>query len=417
MKIIIMGGGIIGVSSAWYLARAGASVTVIDRQNDVAKETSFANCGQISPGYTTPWPAPGIPFKALKWLFQRDAPLKIHPDGSAFQWQWLLQMLANCNAKSYAVNKSRMLQLAEYSRDQFINIRRELPLSYAERQLGTLQLFRTTKQLQEMYKDLQVLEKYQVPYQALDIAGCIEREPALKTNHHLLTGGLYLPNDETGDCCVFTQKLAEQCKKLGVEFIFNREISHLEQTQQRLNAIYCGDERYSADHYVVALGSFSRNLLRDLGIKLPVYPVKGYSLSIPLSNPESAPRSTILDESYKVAITRLDNQIRVGGMAELSGYQLWLNPRRQEVLEKVVKDWYPTGGNLAQALFWSGLRPMTPDSVPLVGKTPLKNLFLNTGHGTLGWTMSLGSGKYLADIIMEKTPEISGEGLGLQRFN
>lgn len=417
MKIIIMGGGIIGISSAWYLARAGAQVTVIDRQNDVALETSFANCGQISPGYATPWPAPGIPLKALKWLLQKDAPLKIHPDGSSFQWQWLWQMLINCSSQRYQVNKSRMVQLAEYSRDQFINLRKELALNYADRQLGTLQLFRTSKQLHDMYKDVQVLEKYQVPYLELNVDECIAREPALKTNHQLLTGGLYLPNDETGDCYIFTQKLADECKKLGVEFIFNREITGLKQQQQQIKAIYCGNEQYSADHYVMALGSFSRNLLNDLGINLPVYPVKGYSLSIPLVNPEQSPSSTILDESYKVAITRLDNQIRAGGMAELSGYQLFLNPRRKEVLEKVVNDWFPDGGNLKQALFWSGLRPMTPDSVPLIGKTPLKNLSLNTGHGTLGWTMSLGSGKYLADTIMGKTPEISGEGLALDRFN
>lgn len=416
MKVLIMGGGVIGVSTAWYLAKEGCEVTLLEKNSATAMETSFANAGEISPGYATPWAAPGIPQKAIKWLFQKDGPLKVKPDGSLFQLKWMYQMWQNCNAERYAVNKGRMLRLAEYSRDQFIELRKEIGISYEDRQGGTLQLFRTNKQVASMQKDIEVLEECGVPYRALDPDGCAEVEPALaKTKHHL-TGGLQLPNDETGDCYLFTQRLAEECKKLGVKILTDKTITKIDKKNDQITAVWCSAEKYTADHYVMAMGCLSRQAMLNLAIDIPVYPVKGYSLTLPIIDESSAPRSTILDETYKIAITRFDKRIRVGGMAELAGYDLSLIDERRMTLEKVVNDLFPGGGDLRTPNFWAGLRPMTPDSTPIIGKTSIKNLSLNTGHGTLGWTMSLGSGKYLAWQILGKTPEIHIDGLDITRY-
>ncbi len=417
MKVIVLGGGVIGVSTAYYLARAGADVTVLERQSDVALETSFANAGQISPGYSTPWAAPGIPTKAIKWLFQRHAPLAVRPDGSLFQLQWMAQMLANCNDAAYAVNKERMMRLSEYSRDCLRSLRQEIGLQYEARTGGTLQLFRSQKQLDGAARDIPVLEACNVPFELLDEAGCARAEPALAKVPGRVVGGLRLPNDETGDCQRFTTELARQAQQLGVKFRFNTEIDTLEVERGRIAAVSLADgERLVADHYVVAMGSFSRQLVKHLGLNLPVYPTKGYSLTVPIIHPDGAPVSTVLDETYKIAITRFDDRIRVGGMAELGGYDLSLNPRRRETLEMVVTDLFPEGGDVKAASFWTGLRPMTPDGTPIVGRTPYANLSLNTGHGTLGWTMACGSGKLLADIVIGQRPEISTDGLAIDRY-
>ncbi len=416
MKVIVLGGGVVGVSTAWYLAKAGVEVTVLERQDGVALETSFGNAGQISPGYSAPWAAPGIPTKAIKWMFQRHAPLAIQPDGSVYQLQWIAKMLANCNEKSYALNKSRMMRLAEYSRDMIKDLRAETGLDYEGRQGGTLQLFRSQAQVEGMAKDIAVLKECGVDFNVLDPDGCARIEPALAKVKHKLTGGLQLPNDETGDCNLFTSRLAELAAAKGVKFRFGVNISAIETHNGRITGVRIGDEMLTADHYVVALGSYSRDLLQNLGIDIPVYPVKGYSLTVPITSPAMAPVSTILDETYKVAITRFNDRIRVGGMAELAGYNLDLNPRRRETLEMVVGDLYPDGGDIPAATFWTGLRPMTPDGTPIIGATRFANLSLNTGHGTLGWTMSAGSGKVLADQIVGVQPEISVDGLSIQRY-
>lgn len=416
MKVIVLGGGVVGVSTAWYLAKAGCEVTVLERQDGVALETSFGNAGQISPGYSAPWAAPGIPLKAIKWMFQKHAPLAISLDGSLYQLKWMAMMLANCNESAYALNKSRMMRLAEYSRDKIKELRAETGLGYEGRQGGTLQLFRSQAQLDAMEKDIAVLKECGVPFNAVDPDGCARIEPALAKVKHKLTGGLQLPNDETGDCNLFTTHLAEQARLKGVQFLFGQHITAIENDGQRITGIRVGNELHTADHYVVALGSYSRDLLKSLAIDIPVYPVKGYSLTVPITNPAAAPVSTVLDETYKVAITRFDNRIRVGGMAELAGYNLELKPARRATLEMVVGDLYPDGGDIPAATFWTGLRPMTPDGTPIIGATRFANLSLNTGHGTLGWTMSAGSGKVMADLITGVKPEISTDGLSIQRY-
>ncbi|MNS48423.1 D-amino acid dehydrogenase small subunit [compost metagenome] len=416
MKIVVLGGGVIGVASAWYLAKAGHQVTLLERRGGVALETSHANAGQISPGYASPWAAPGIPLKAAKWLLQKHAPFTVRPTSDPFQLRWMLKMFANCTPAAYAVNKGRMVRLAEYSRDCMKLLRDELALDYEGRQLGTLQLFRSQAQRDASQRDIEVLEEYGVPYQSLDADGCEEVEPALARVRGKIVGGLRLPGDETGDCFRFTQALADEARRLGVEFVFNCAIDEVELAQGRAVAVRAGEQRFKADAIVCALGSYGTGFLRPLGIELPVYPVKGYSLTLPMTDAAGAPRSTVLDETYKVAITRFDERIRVGGMAELSGFNLALNPRRHDTLAMVVRDLFPEGGDLPRAEFWTGLRPMTPDGTPLVGPSPIPGLWLNTGHGTLGWTMAAGSGQLLSDLISGSTPAISDEGLTLARY-
>ncbi|NEX90522.1 D-amino acid dehydrogenase [Aeromonas rivipollensis] len=416
MDIVVLGGGVVGVTSAWYLAKAGHKVTLLERRGGVALETSHANAGQISPGYASPWAAPGIPLKAAKWLLQKHAPFTVRPTSDPFQLRWMLKMFANCTPAAYAVNKGRMVRLAEYSRDCMKLLRDELALDYEGRQLGTLQLFRSQAQRDASQRDIEVLEEYGVPYQSLDADGCEEVEPALARVRGKVVGGLRLPGDETGDCFRFTQALADEARRLGVEFVFNCAIDEVELAQGRAVAVRAGEQRFKADAIVCALGSYGTGFLRPLGIELPVYPVKGYSLTLPMTDAAGAPRSTVLDETYKVAITRFDERIRVGGMAELSGFNLALNPRRHDTLAMVVRDLFPEGGDLPRAEFWTGLRPMTPDGTPLVGPSPIPGLWLNTGHGTLGWTMAAGSGQLLSDLISGSAPAISDEGLTLARY-
>ncbi|MHA3081966.1 D-amino acid dehydrogenase [Acinetobacter sp. ANC 5383] len=415
MHVIILGSGVIGVTSAYYLAKQGAKVTVLDRQPNPAEETSFGNAGQISPGYSTPWAAPGIPLKAIKWMFQRHAPLAIRLDGTLWQLKWMSQMLANCNAERYAINKERMTRVAEYSRDCLRELRKDTGISYENRSGGTLQLFRNQAQIEAVQRDIKVLEECGVPHQLLTAEQLSSVEPALAHAKDHLTGGLRLPNDETGDCYLFTNRLAKIAEDLGVEFRFNQNVESLVWEGDKITGVKVGNEILKADQFVLAFGSYSRDFIAPLGLDVPVYPVKGYSITVPIVNESLAPQSTVLDETYKIAVTRFDNRIRVGGMAELGGFDLRLNPNRRATLEMVVNDLFP-GGDVSQATFWTGLRPMTPDSTPIIGATKYKNLFLNTGHGTLGWTMSCGSGKLLSDIIFKNKTEISTEGLAISRY-
>ena len=416
MRVLVLGSGVIGVTSAYYLARQGFEVTVADRQPGPALETSFANAGQVSPGYSTPWAAPGIPLKALKWLFQKHAPLAIRPDGSLFQLQWLMMMLRNCTADRYAVNKERMLRLAEYSRACLDDLRADTGIEYEGRQRGTLQVFRTAQQLHSVAKDVAVLQQAGIAFELLQSADLARIEPALAGVAGKLAGGLRLPGDQTGDCQLFTRRLAKLAEALGVRFVHGQSIDAIRSAGGRISGVQVGGKTMKADHYVMALGSYSRDLAGSLGLRLPVYPLKGYSLTVPVSDALRAPVSTVMDETYKIAVTRFDDRIRVGGMAEVAGFDRTLNPRRRATLEMVVNDLFPGAGNVQQASFWTGLRPMTPDGTPIVGASPIRNLWLNTGHGTLGWTMACGSGQLLADLMSARAPAIRPDGLGLDRY-
>ncbi len=416
MKTIVLGSGVIGVTTAYYLARAGHEVTVIDRQAKPAQETSFANAGEVSPGYSSPWAGPGVPVKAIKWLLLRHGPLVIWPKLDPVMWWWMLKLLRNCTAERYAINKSRMIPIAEYSRDCLRALRAETGIKYDERSQGTLQLFRKQKQLDGTAEDIAVLEQYGVPYEVLDPAGCIAAEPGLATSTVKFVGGLRLPQDETGDCHMFTQALAKEAAKLGVQFKFNTSIERLETDGSKITSVVTSAGKLQADAYVAALGSFSPRVLKPLGIAVPVYPVKGYSITVPIAGANGAPVSTVMDESYKVAITRLGDRIRVGGTAEISGYSSSLDIARRATLEHSLTDMFPHGGDLGKATFWCGLRPMTPDGPPIIGATRYSNLHLNTGHGTLGWTMACGSGKVLADLMTGKKPDIDVGELAVGRY-
>lgn len=415
MKVIVLGAGVVGVTSAYQLAKAGHEVTVIDRQEGPALETSFANAGEVSFGYCSPWAAPGIPLKAMKWLFMHHAPLILRPKMDVAMLSWMAQMLRNCTSERYAINKSRMLRIADYARISLAEVRAETGIAYDERMQGTLQLFRKQEQLDASAKDVKALAADGVPYEVLDPEGCIRVEPALKHVREKIVGGLLTPKDETGDCFKFTNALALKAAGMGVKFVYGTNIKALDVEGGVARGVVTDRETLRADAVVVALGSYSPMLVKQFGITLPVYPVKGYSLTIPITDASRAPESTVMDETYKIAITRLGDRIRVGGMAEISGYTNDLGQKRRATLEHSVTDLFP-GGDVSKAEFWSGLRPMTPDGTPVIGATKVKGLFLNTGHGTLGWTMSCGSAKVISAIVSGAKPEIDATDLAVSRY-
>ena len=416
MTILVLGSGVIGTSIAYYLARAGQDVTVVDRQAAPALETSFANAGEVSPGYASPWAGPGVPLKAIKWLLMNHSPLIIKPMLEASMWRWGFAMLRNCTEARYKVNKSRMVRVAEYSRDCLKELRAETGIAYDDRAQGTLQLFRTRKQLDGVHKDTEILAQYGVPYEVFDGNAYLACEPALAAVQDKFVGALRLPGDETGDCFVFTQKLAKMAEALGAKFRFGVDITGIASDGRRVTGVDTSAGRLAADQVVLALGSHSPTWLKPLGIDIPVYPVKGFSITVPITKFDAAPESTIMDETHKVAVTRLGDRIRVGGMAQLSGYDLALTEARRKTLEFVLTDLFPEAGDLSKGTFWTGLRPMTPDGTPVMGGTKLANLFLATGHGTLGWTMAAGTGRAMADLLTGRKPEIDFDGLTAARY-
>ena len=416
MKVVILGSGVIGVTTAYYLAKAGHEVTVLDRQKGPALETSFANAGEVSPGYSSPWAGPGVPLKAIKWLTMKHGPLVIRPLLDPSMVVWVLRLLRNCTSARYALNKSRMVRVAEYSRDVLMALRAETGIAYDERARGTLQVFRTQKQIDHAADDIAILKDYGVPFELLDRAGCMRVEPGLASNGSLVAGGLYLPGDETGDCQMFTTRLAALAEAAGVSFEFGVSIGRIVEEGSRIASVETDRGSFAGDAFVLALGSYSPLMLKPLGLALPIYPIKGYSITVPVTDAAWAPESTVMDESYKVAITRLGDRIRVGGTAEIAGYDLTLRPARRATLEQSLGDMFPRGGDVSRATFWTGLRPMTPDGTPIIGPTRYPNLWLNTGHGTLGWTMACGSARILADQISGDTPQIDVSDLSLARY-
>ena len=331
MKVLVLGGGVIGCTAAYELAVDGHEVTLIERQKGPALETSYANAGEVSPGYSAPWAGPGVPFKAVKWILMNHRPLVLRPHLDWPMIGWILAMLRNCTASRYELNKGRMVRLAEYSRDCMVELRKSTGIAYDERMQGTLQLFRTQQQLDGVAKDTAILDRYKVPYQVLDRDGCITRlhEPALaRVQGDKFVGGLRLPGDETGDCFKFSNRIAEMAQAKGAKLRFNEQVKSLLTDGKRLTGVVTEQGRVQADAYVVALGSHSPKLLSPLGVEIPVYPVKGYSITVPVTDARGAPESTVMDETHKIAITRLGERIRVGGTAELAGYTLRLHEAR-----------------------------------------------------------------------------------------
>ena len=418
MRVLILGSGIIGTTSAYYLAKQGHDVTVIDRQNSVALETSHANAGQLSYSFSSPWAAPGLPLSLIKWMFSKHPPLTVNPKLNSETVKFMYQMLKNCNSKSYEINKSRMVRVSNFSKKCLLELEEDVDIFYEQRKQGSLLLFKSAKQIENIKKDLSLLEKLNIQYELLDLNGCIQAEPGL---HHVkseFTSGLRFANDCTGNCYLFTNQLYKKCLEMGVKFEFNTQIEDIQIEKERISSIKTNRGEFDSDSYVVALGSYSSKILSKIGINIPVCPVKGYSITLPVLNNEDAPQSTIIDDTFKIGITRLGNNIRVAGTAHITGYNLELREKSLSLLKYGLNRLFPYATEECDDMkFWAGLRPNTPDGPPIIGSTPYSNLYLNTGHGTLGWTMSLGSGKLLADIISGIEPEISSEGIDMSRFN
>ncbi len=416
MKVAIVGAGIIGVTSAWFLHQSGHQVVVIERETGPALETSYANGGMVSWGYATPWAAPGALKRAMRWQFERDAPLILHWrfDQALLKFMW--RMLANSKPERYERNKAQLLRLGRYSHQNLVAVRESTGLRYDNASTGTLELFRQGTPDKEIEYEMKVFAANGIPVCQLDVEGCLKVEPGLVEARHLLTGGIQFSADEIGDCRLFTTQLAELGRQKGIDFCYGASVSRLLSSRTCVTGLETDQGIIEADAYVIAAGSYSPGLVAPLGIDLPIYPVKGYSLTAPIINPEAAPRSALMDEARKVAITRLGDRLRVAGIAELAGFDHSLDSRHYGVIQRVAQQLFPHAADYSAIEWWCGLRPMTPEGPPIIGSTPYKGLFLNTGHGTLGWTLSCGSAHVLADIISRQQPEIDLEGLTLDRY-
>lgn len=399
MRILVVGAGVIGVTSAYYLHKAGHDVSILDAAPAVADGASHANAGQVSWGYASPWATPGIPMKALRWMFSQHPPLVIHGSTDWRQWRWLGWSLRNCTAARYRRNKTWMLSLARYSQQALAALREGTGLQYDDGQRGTLQLFRAQGAMDASAADSHVLTALNIPHALLTPRQCVEREPGLAPMIDRLAGGLLMPGDETGDCRLFTERLANRLRVEGVTFHLGHRVEQIVRDGNQIIGVIAKGRFHAADIVVAAAGYQTAPLLRALGLDLPMLPVKGYSATVPITNPDLAPVSTVLDDHHKIAVTRLGHHIRAAGIAELAGTDIGLTQRRCETIRHVVADLFPDAGNMNAIRFWTGLRPMTPNGLPLVGESSIKGLYLNTGHGTLGWTMACGSGRLLADII------------------
>ncbi|MGV8937401.1 MAG: D-amino acid dehydrogenase [Allorhizobium sp.] len=411
MKVIIIGAGVVGVTTAWYLTELGHEVTVVERLPGVACEASYGNAGGICPSFAGPWAAPGMPLKALKWLFDDFPPLKIRPKLDLAQWRWLLRFLGNCNPASFAENKARMQRVAHYSRHCLSELRLETGIRFDEADNGVLQVFQTEEEAEGGRRSAKVLLELGIAHRFVDTPEIIRLEPALKQADVRFAGALHLPEDGTGDSHLFTRALADLLIARGCRFQFDTSVTSMELDGGRIAGIRTrskggGDRHMSADAFVLAAGAFVPALLKPLGIDLPVYPVKGYSITADISDDAAAPVSSVMDEHSKVMVTRLGTRLRAAGVAEIAGYDRTLRPEARHGLIARVKTLFPNACDYQHAEFWCGFRPMTPDGPAIVGQTKFANLYLNAGHGSNGWTQSCGTGRILADMMSGRTPDV-----------
>lgn len=410
MKVLILGAGVVGVSSAWYLAKAGHEVTVIDRQPGAGLETSFANGGQISVSHAEPWSNPHAPLRALSWMGREDAPLlfRLRWDTALFDWSW--RFLRECTPGRTRENIRDIVTLALYSRDQLKALRSETAIEYEHLERGILHVYTDEKEFAAAIEACRVMREFGCDRQTLDADACVAIEPALKAARPVLVGGDYTAADESGDAQCFTRNLAALCADQGVQFRYGTTVIRLTQSAGTISGVLVetpvGDEILTADAYVLALGSYTPLMLRPLGIRLPVYPAKGYSATIPLSDDSVAPTVAMTDDGHKIVFSRLGQRLRVAGTAEFNGYNTELNTIRCQALITRTRQLFPELHPAGEPEFWCGLRPSTPSNVPFIGRASVPNLFLNTGHGTLGWTMACGSGRVLADLMSGREPEI-----------
>jgi D-amino-acid dehydrogenase len=417
MRVLVLGAGVVGTASAWYLSKAGHEVTVVDRQPGAGLETSFANGGQISVSHAEPWANPGAPAKILKWLAREDAPLLFRLRADSAQWSWGLRFLRECLPGRSRDNIVQILNLGNYSRTALRALRAETGIRYDHLERGILHFYTNPADFDAALEPARVMRELGVERQVKTAAECVALEPALESARARIAGGTYTPTDESGNAHTFTSELARLSAARGVAFRFGLQIRALLRSGARIDGVRVlgpdgREETLGADAYVLALGSYSPLLLRPIGLSIPVYPAKGYSITVSVTRPERAPTVSLTDDEYKLVFSRLGDELRVAGTAELTGYDTRINPVRCDAVVRRTEELFPGVGDLAQARFWTGLRPATPGNVPLIGRASLANLYLNTGHGTLGWTQACGSGLAISEIVSGRSPDVDFRFLG-----
>jgi D-amino-acid dehydrogenase len=411
MRVLVLGAGVIGTATAWYCALSGHEVVVVERREGPGLETSFANGGQISAGHAEPWANPEAPLKIARWLGREDAPLLFRLRADPFQWSWGVRFLYECLSWRTRENITDLVKLALYSRASLKQLRDETGIQYHQVLRGILHYYTERKDFEMAMSAAGVMRSFGLERDVKTVAEAIAIEPALAPARDRLVGATYVASDESGDAHLFTCRLAELAEARGVEFRYHHAILGLRMEGGRVGGVVvkhaAGEEQtLRADAYVVALGSYSPLLTRPIGLDLPVYPAKGYSASIEVADDRLAPRVSLTDEAAKLVFSRLGDRLRVAGTAELAGYSTEVNPVRCAAIVRRAAEMFPGAGHYDRAQFWTGLRPATPSNVPLVGPTRFPNLYLNTGHGTLGWTLACGSGRALADILSGRKPEV-----------
>ena len=411
MKVIVLGAGVIGVASAWFLERAGFEVTVVDRQHEPAAETSFANGGQISVSHAEPWANPGAPLKMLRWLGRDDAPLLWRLQADAAQWRWGLAFLRQCTRERARHNIAQLVRLGLYSRETLQALRRDTGLSYDQRSGGILHFYTSAAEFEAAHEPARLMRELGCERRIVSADEAVTIEPALRQARGRLVGGTYTEADESGDACRFTRELAALCRARGVRFLMGHDITALRAAGARIEHVEAIDAegrytRLAADRYVLALGSHSARLAAPLGLRLNIYPAKGYSLTMPVRDAALAHQVSLTDDEFKLVFSRLGERLRIAGTAALGGYDRALDRSRCAAILRRVEQLFPGAGDASRVEYWSGLRPATPSNLPYLGASRIANLFLNTGHGTLGWTQACGSGKALADLLAGRRPEV-----------
>jgi D-amino-acid dehydrogenase len=419
-KVIVLGAGLLGVTSAYYLRQLGHDVTVVDRQATPAAETSFANGGQISVSHAEPWANPSAPLKVLKWLGQEDAPLLFRVRADMRQWLWGLAFLRECTPARTRHNIEQIVRLGTYSREMLQELRNAHGIEYDQRTQGILHFYTSQEEFDGAEAPAAQMRALGCDRRVISADEAVRIEPALEHIRAQLAGATYTAEDESGDANRFARELVERCRADGVEFLMSHTVTALREAGGVVDHVEATDsegrfQRLRADAYVLAMGSLSPLYAQQLGIRLPIYPAKGYSVTMPVKDASMAHQVSLTDDEYKLVFSRLGDRLRIAGTAELNGYDRDLNRVRCEAIVHRVEELFPGAGDTTQAQFWTGLRPATPSNVPLIGRSELPNLFLNTGHGTLGWTHSCGSGKSIARIVSGLEPELDFAFTGVER--
>jgi D-amino-acid dehydrogenase len=420
MKVVVLGAGVIGTASAWFLHKAGHEVTVLERNAGAARETSFGNGGQISVSHAEPWANPSAPLKMLKWLGREDAPLLFRLRADPDQWRWGLKFLAQCPAKRSLANMTQLVNLGTYSRQTLQQLRRDLGIEYHHLTKGILHYYTSAKEFEAALEPARVMRELGCEREVITPDRVVELEPAMAHIKPQLVGATYTSADESGDVNLFTTTLAERAAQAGVQFRYGVRVQRLRTEGGAMRGVEIANETgayevLKADAYVLAMGSFSAGLAKAAGISLDIYPAKGYSATLPVLDPSLAPQVSLTDDEYKLVFSRFGDRLRIAGTAELNGYDLSLNPVRCEAIVRRTLEVFPGMSRPELASFWAGLRPATPSNVPYIGASAVKGLFLNTGHGTLGWTHGCGSGRAIADVVSGKVPEVDFAFCGVER--